>query len=45
VSYSFYLLPQKEKRRKKEGNDPFFFPLKTTGKGKKKGRKYVSTRP
>ena len=24
VIYSFYLLSQKEKRRKKEGNDPFF---------------------
>ena len=24
MSYSFYLLPQKEKRRKKEGNNPFF---------------------
>ena len=22
--YSFYLLSQEEKRRKKEGNDPFF---------------------
>jgi len=24
VIYSFYLLSQEEKRRKKEGNDPFF---------------------
>ena len=42
----FFLSPiPKRKEEEKEGNDPFFFPFRTTGKGKKKGRKYVSTRP